>query len=160
MGLVGLRLTPLLRRKPQCSPRPRSPPRRTSVATSLCITMEPARRSASIPVAAWTSGSRTDPWRRLVDFVSGMSRIICRRCGDRLSLVDDRWIHIGIPIAKAWTHPVQPVEAGSADDPGGAGAAVPARPYPPTLSSGAAAALTVEQDEPTTNAAGQAGAGR
>jgi len=92
--------------------------------------------------------------------VSGMSRIICRRCGDRLSLVDDRWIHIGIPIAKAWTHPVQPVEAGSADDPGGAGAAVPARPYPPTLSSGAAAALTFEQDEPTTNAVGQADAGR
>jgi hypothetical protein len=100
------------------------------------------------------------PWRCLVDFVNGMSRIICRRCGDRLSLVDDRWIHIGLPIAEAWTHPVQPVEAGSADDPGGAGAAVPARPYPPTLSSGAAAALTFEQDEPPTDAVGQADAGR
>ncbi len=83
-----------------------------------------------------------------------MGHIICRHCGDRLSLVDDRWIHIGLPIAKAWTHGVQPVEAGSAEDWGGAGAAVPARPYPPTLSGGAAAALTFDEDEPPMDAVG------
>jgi len=83
-----------------------------------------------------------------------MGRIICRQCGDGLSLVSEHWIHIGFPISKAWTHPVQPVEAGSADDPGGAGAAEPARPFPPTLSSGAAAALTFEEDKPPTNAVG------
>ena len=82
----------------------------------------------------------------------GVSHVICRHCRDRLSLVGDRWIHLGLPIAEAWTHPVQPVEAGTADDPGGAGAAVPARPHPPTLSSGAAAALTFEEDDPPTNA--------
>ncbi len=89
-----------------------------------------------------------------------MGHIICRHCGDRLSLVGERWIHIGLPIAKAWTHPVQPVEAGSADDAGGAGATVPARPYPPTLSGGAAAALIFEEDEPPPNAVGRADAGR
>lgn len=73
-----------------------------------------------------------------------MGRFICRRCRDRLSLVDDYWIHLGLPIAEAWTFQVEPVEAGSADDPSSAGAPVPARPHPPQLSSGAAAALTFE----------------
>jgi len=89
-----------------------------------------------------------------------MRHIICRHCGDRLSLVDDRWIHIGLPIAKAWTHRVQPVEAGSAEDSGGAGAIVPARPYLPTLSGGAAAALTFDEDEPPMDAVGGEDTGR
>jgi len=84
-----------------------------------------------------------------------MGRYTCRHCGDRLSWFDDRWIHLTVPIAKAWTHRAEPVEAGSGDDPGGAGAPVPARPYPPTLSSGARAPLSFEQDEPPTNAVGK-----
>jgi len=76
-----------------------------------------------------------------------MSRVICRNCGDQLRQADDLWIHLTLPIGRAWTHPVEPVEAGSGDDAGGAGAGVPARPYPPTLSGGAAAPLSFGDDE-------------
>ena len=44
------------------------------------------------------------------------------------------------------------VEAGSANDPGNAGAPVPSRPYRPTLSDAAAAPLFFREDEPPTNA--------
>jgi hypothetical protein len=47
------------------------------------------------------------------------------------------------------------VEAGPADDPGAAGAPVPARPYRPTLSGAAAAELTFRDDNPPTNAIGR-----
>lgn len=47
------------------------------------------------------------------------------------------------------------VEAGPADSPGTAGAPVPARPYPPTLSGAAAADLSFREDEPPTNAIGR-----
>ena len=46
------------------------------------------------------------------------------------------------------------VEAGSAGDPGNAGAPVPAWPYRPTLSGAAAAPLKFRGDEPPTNATG------
>ena len=49
----------------------------------------------------------------------------------------------------------QLVEVGSADNPGTAGAPVPARPYPPTLPGAAAAELTYREDEPPTNAIGR-----
>lgn len=49
----------------------------------------------------------------------------------------------------------QMVEAGPADEPGTAGAPVPARPYPPTLFGGAAAELEFREDEPPTNAVGR-----
>src|SRR5438105_11419681 len=49
-----------------------------------------------------------------------MGRIICRKCGDDLSYVSNHWIHLRLPIAKAWTHPVEPVEAGSGGDAGAA----------------------------------------
>ena len=49
----------------------------------------------------------------------------------------------------------QLVEAGPADDPGNAGAPVPTRPYPPTLSGAAAAELIVRDDEPPANAIGK-----
>ncbi len=49
----------------------------------------------------------------------------------------------------------QLVEAGPADEPGTAGAPVPARPYPPTLSDAAAAPLMFGDDEPPTNAIGR-----
>lgn len=48
------------------------------------------------------------------------------------------------------------VEAGPADNPGTAGAQVPAWPYPPTLSGAAAAELIFREDEPPTNAIGRA----
>lgn len=88
-----------------------------------------------------------------------MARIICRRCGDDLSYLGNGWIHLRLPIAKAWTHTVEPVEAGSGGDTGaagGAGAPVPARPYPPTLSGAVAQALTFDDDEPPTDAVGRA----
>jgi hypothetical protein len=47
------------------------------------------------------------------------------------------------------------VEVGSADSPGAAGAPVPARPYPPTLSGAAAADVPFREDEPPTNAIGR-----
>ena len=84
-----------------------------------------------------------------------MARIICRRCGDDLSYLGNGWIHLRLPIAKAWTHPVDPVEAGSGGDAGAggtAGALVPARPYPPTLSSAAAMPLSFDDEEPPTDA--------
>ena len=77
--------------------------------------------------------------------------MVCASCGDALRYVGgpfDRWIHLGLPIAEAWTHEARPVESGSAGDPGTSGAPVPARPHPPTLSGGATAPLTFEQDEP------------
>ena len=83
-----------------------------------------------------------------------MSRIICRNCGDDLSYVGNGWIHLRLPIARAWTHPVEPVEAGSGDDPGASGAPVPARPYSPTLSDAAAIPLTFDDDEPPTDVHG------
>jgi hypothetical protein len=49
----------------------------------------------------------------------------------------------------------QLVEAGPSTDPGGSGAPVPARPYPPTLSGAAAVALEFAEDEPPTNAIGR-----
>ena len=49
----------------------------------------------------------------------------------------------------------QLVEVSSSDNPGTAGAPVPARPYPPTLSGAAAAELTFRRDEPPTNAIGR-----
>jgi hypothetical protein len=48
------------------------------------------------------------------------------------------------------------VEAGPADDPGHAGAPVPAWPYRPTLSGSAAAPLSFREDDPPTNAMGRA----
>jgi hypothetical protein len=80
-----------------------------------------------------------------------MGRIICRKCGDDLSYISNGWIHLRLPIAKAWTHPVDPVEAGSGGGTGAAGAPVPARPSPPTLSGAAAMALTFDEEEPPTN---------
>jgi hypothetical protein len=80
-----------------------------------------------------------------------MSDIKCERCGDSLTYVTapfNRWIHLSLPIAQAWTHEPRPVEAGSGGAPGAAGAPVPARPHPPTLSGGAAAELTFGEDEP------------
>jgi hypothetical protein len=50
----------------------------------------------------------------------------------------------------------QLVEAGPADDPGNAGAPVPAWPYRPTLSGSAAAPLAFRQDDPPTDAIGRA----
>jgi len=47
------------------------------------------------------------------------------------------------------------VEVGSSDNPGTAGAPVPARPYPPTLSGAAAADLSFREDDPPTNAIGR-----
>jgi hypothetical protein len=47
------------------------------------------------------------------------------------------------------------VEVGPAHDPGTAGAPVPARPYPPTLSGAAAADLSFRDDVPPTNASGR-----
>jgi len=47
------------------------------------------------------------------------------------------------------------VEAGPADDPGNAGAPVPAWPYRPSLSGTAAAPLNFRDDEPPTNAIGR-----
>ena len=47
------------------------------------------------------------------------------------------------------------VEAGPADNPGMAGAAVPARPYGPTLSGSAAAELTFRDDDPPAGAIGR-----
>jgi hypothetical protein len=47
------------------------------------------------------------------------------------------------------------VEVGPADNRGMAGAPVPARPYPPTLSGAAAADLSFRGDEPPTNAIGR-----
>ncbi len=47
------------------------------------------------------------------------------------------------------------VEAGSVDDPGNAGAPVPAWPYLPKLSGAAAVELTFREDEPPTNAIGR-----
>lgn len=47
------------------------------------------------------------------------------------------------------------VEVGPADNPGPAGAPVPARPHPPTLSGAAAADLAFREDEPPTNAIGR-----
>jgi len=82
-----------------------------------------------------------------------MSPVICRNCGDRLRLADDVWIHLTLPIGKAWTHPAEPVEAGSGDGPGGAGAGVPARPYAPTSSGGAAARLSFDPDDARKDAA-------
>jgi len=49
----------------------------------------------------------------------------------------------------------QLVEAGPADEPGTAGARVPARPYPPTLSGAAAADLTFREDDPPASAMGR-----
>jgi hypothetical protein len=46
------------------------------------------------------------------------------------------------------------VEVGPADNPGTAGAPVPARPYPPTLSGAAAAELSFREDDPP-NAVGR-----
>ena len=67
----------------------------------------------------------------------------CRRCGDELAFVANGWIHLRFPIAKAWTHEVEPSEGGPT---GMAGAPVPSRPYPPTMSSGAAAPLDFEPE--------------
>jgi hypothetical protein len=50
----------------------------------------------------------------------------------------------------------QLVEAGPADDPGHAGAPVPAWPHRPTLSGSAAATLSFREDDPPTNAVGRA----
>ena len=50
----------------------------------------------------------------------------------------------------------QLVEAGPADDPGNAGAPVPAWPYRPTLSGSTAAPLAFREDDPPTNALGPA----
>lgn len=47
------------------------------------------------------------------------------------------------------------VEVSSSDAPGAAGAPIPARPYPPTLSGAAAAELIFREDEPPTNAIGR-----
>jgi len=47
------------------------------------------------------------------------------------------------------------IEVGPADNPGTAGAAVPARPYPPTLSGAAAADLSFREDEPPASAIGR-----
>ena len=47
------------------------------------------------------------------------------------------------------------VEVGPADHPGPAGAPVPARPYPPTLSGAAAADLSFREDEPPASAIGR-----
>jgi hypothetical protein len=80
-----------------------------------------------------------------------MTDVICERCGDALSYVGgpfNRWIHLRLPIAQAWTHEARPVEAGSGGTTGAAGAPVPARPRPPTLSGGAVADLTFNEDEP------------
>lgn len=49
----------------------------------------------------------------------------------------------------------QLVEVGSSDHPGTAGAPLPARPYPPTLSGAAAVELIFREDEPPTNAIGR-----
>ncbi|HEV2139965.1 MAG TPA: hypothetical protein VGT01_02140 [Candidatus Dormibacteraeota bacterium] len=49
----------------------------------------------------------------------------------------------------------QLVEVAASDNPGTAGAPVPARPFTPTLSGAAAAELTFRQDEPPTNAIGR-----
>lgn len=49
----------------------------------------------------------------------------------------------------------QLVEVGSADNPGTAGAPVPARPHLPTLSGAAAAELIFREDEPPTGAIGR-----
>ena len=48
------------------------------------------------------------------------------------------------------------VEAGPADDPGHAGAPVPARPYRPMLSGAAAVPLAFREEEPPTGAIGRA----
>jgi hypothetical protein len=48
------------------------------------------------------------------------------------------------------------VEAGPADDPGNAGASVPAWPYRPTMSGSAAVPLAFREDDPPTNAMGPA----
>lgn len=48
------------------------------------------------------------------------------------------------------------VEAGSADDPGHAGAPVPARPYRPLLSGAAAVPLAFREEDPPTGAIGRA----
>jgi len=90
--------------------------------------------------------------------MSSQIRLVCARCGDELSYVGvpfNRWIHLRLPIAKAWTHQPQPIEPGSAGDPGTAGAPVPAHPFPPTLSSAAAAELVFDEDEPPANAFGR-----
>jgi hypothetical protein len=50
----------------------------------------------------------------------------------------------------------QLVEAGPADDPGHAGAPVPAWPHRPTLSGAAALPLAFREDDPPTNAVGDA----
>jgi hypothetical protein len=50
----------------------------------------------------------------------------------------------------------QLVEAGPADDPGHAGAPVPARPYRPTMSGSAAVPLAFRDDDPPPNAMGGA----
>ena len=84
--------------------------------------------------------------------------LICARCGDELNYVGgpfNRWIHLRLPIAKAWTHQPEPIEAGPSDSPGAAGAPVPSRPYPPTLSGAAAADLSFREDEPPANAIGR-----
>jgi hypothetical protein len=70
-----------------------------------------------------------------------MSEKICGHCGDSLSYIGapfNRWIHLRLPIARAWTHEALPVEPGSAD------------------SSGAAAAdPTPREDEPPIDAIGR-----
>ena len=84
--------------------------------------------------------------------LTGVSKTVCAGCGDALSYVGapfNRWIHLRLPIAQAWTHEARPVEAGSGDSSASAGAPVPARPRPPTLSGGASADLTFDEDGPT-----------
>ncbi len=87
-----------------------------------------------------------------------MAEMICGQCGDSLRYVGspfNRWIHLRLPIAKAWTHEARPVEPGSADSPGASGARVPSRPFPPTLSGAAAADLTFREEEPPPDAIGR-----
>ena len=87
-----------------------------------------------------------------------MSKKICGRCGDSLSYVGapfNRWIHLRLPIAKAWTHEALPVEPGSGDSSGAAGAPVPARPFPPTLSGAATADPPLREAEPPIDAIGR-----
>lgn len=77
-----------------------------------------------------------------------MTVTTCRRCGDELAFVANGWIHLRLPIAEAWTHPVEPSDG---SDTGLAGAPVPSRPYPPTMSAGVALPLTFDDDEPASD---------
>ncbi len=122
------------------------------------MTSEAGLQKLTELVAGAMRGSRPMTEHQIVRVIYRMSKVTTDAPSVRLVLMSDRRrFSQRRPRFRFFQRSTkwQLVEVGSADTPGTAGATVPARPYPPTLSGAAAAELTFREDEPPTKAIGR-----